>query len=174
VNDEDYKAALESARWRYSTHGLNASTRAYEYGLLVVKNAFLVAGGGLFFIPAMVGLSAELQLSYAFYAGMWFAAAVLLALLANYIIHLNWLFIEAAWEHVYEIEKIDVRSAYGRAFRNDVAERARLHDENVKTGKRIAKTFWAPHIIAALFLICIVVAAVNLYWAFNIFPALEK
>jgi hypothetical protein len=150
---------------------LNASTRAYEYGLLVVKNAFLVSGGGLFFIPAMVGLSADIEVDLAFSAGLWFALAVFLALLANYIIHINWSLNEQAWGQIYEIELIDIRQAFNRSFQGDAEDKKRAVLENKATGKWIQRTFWLPHIIAFIFLLCLGVAALNLYWAFNIFPS---
>ncbi|WP_108815835.1 hypothetical protein [Loktanella sp. Alg231-35] len=171
MSEENFKTAMDDARWRYTTHGLSASTRAYEYGLLVAKNAFLVAGGGLFFIPAMVGLSADVEIAAAYDAGLFFAGAVLLALVGNYLIHINWMLHELAWDQIYEIERINIRSSHKREFLDDPSDLLKLKASNTRVNKWMGWTFWLPHLIVLLFLICLIAGATNLYSAFNIIPS---
>jgi hypothetical protein len=167
-DEKNYSTDMENAKWRFTTHGLSAAEKSYQYGILVLKNAFLVAGGGLFFIPTMAGLSAELDLEYAFIAGIFFGIAVLIALIANYAIHLNWMKLERLWEVIYEMEKIDIRAAYQRPFRNDTDDRAELEQEQSTGSKWVTYTFWIPHISIVLYLGSIIFGAANLYWAFGI------
>lgn len=166
--DHDYKDALEEAKWNYSTHGLSAANRAYDYGILVVKNAFLVSGGGLFFIPAMVGMSAEVDLSRAFIAGLFFGMGVLLALITNYVIHINWSLNEAAWDEVYSIERIQIRIAYERELSTDKEDLAHAKTSHERLNWWISFTFWIPHILAILFIIFLIAAAYYLYLSFGV------
>jgi len=168
ATDARYKTALEEAKWRYSTHGLTCGTRAYEYGTLVVKNAFLVAGGGLLFIPTMVGLSASVNLRDAVVAGLCFGVAVLLSLLANYIIHLNWLLHEGAWDKTYKIERLYIREAFGLSFENDRNSLREAQKSLSRYGRGIAVTFWIPHIPALLYIIFLCVAVHFLYLSFGV------
>ncbi|WP_162894044.1 hypothetical protein [Phaeobacter sp. LSS9] len=165
---ENYKAALQEAKWRYTTHGLDASQRAYEYGNLVVKNAFWVAGGGVFFIPTMVGLSKTVDLEFAFYSGLLFGAAVLLALLANYIIHINWSLHESAWEKFYDIERIDIRLAFRVSHQRDAKDRETAEKAHANTNRWINRTFWAPHVLAFLYLVVLFGGVFFLYKSFGI------
>ncbi|GAB4383566.1 hypothetical protein [Albidovulum sp.] len=166
--DTRFNEALEEAKWRYSTHGLSASSRAYDYGILVVKNAFLVSGGGLFFIPAMVGLSADVDLSRALFAGVFFGLGVLLALLGNYAIHINWTLHDAAWDRIHEIERIQIRQAYKRAFPTDDADLAAAKASHAKVSWWITFTFWIPHVLAIAFVISLIAAAYFLYLSFGV------
>jgi hypothetical protein len=166
--DDHFKAALDEAKWRYSTHGLSASSRAYEYGILVVKNAFLVSGGGLFFIPAMVGLSASVDLSKAFIAGVLFGLGVLLALLGNYVIHINWTLHGAIWEKFFEIERIQIRKAYKVAFSTDEADLVSAKASHARLGWWITITFWIPHVLAAAYVASLIAAAYFLYLSFGV------
>ncbi len=166
--DNKFKDALDEAKWRYSTHGLSASGRAYDYGILVVKNAFLVSGGGLFFVPTMVGLSASVDLSNAFVAGVLFGAGVLLALLGNYVIHINWTLHEVAWDSIYEIERIQIRQAYQRPYPSDEADLVSANATHARVGWWINVTFWIPHVLAVAFLGCLIVAAYFLYLSFGV------
>lgn len=164
--NEAYKASLETSKWRFETQGLRASDRAYEYGVLVVKNAMLVSGGGLFFIPTMVGLSAEISIHWAFTSGMLFGACVLLTLVANYLIHWNWLLLEQSWEQIFEIEKISARKVFERPYPSDEEELSRLEYKLKKTGRNITRLFYGPHILAAVFVLLFGYAAFCLYQAF--------
>lgn len=166
---EEFETALAEAKWRYENHGLSASSRAYEYGLLVVKNSFMVAGGGLFFIPAMVGLSADVNLTFAFASGFWFALGVLLALIGNYVIHINWMLHEKVWSQIYQIERIQIRDAFDRGFLDDADDMAKLEASSKRAGFWIDVTFWLPHALVAIYLFALIMAALNLYWAFGIF-----
>ncbi|MDN5788140.1 hypothetical protein [Pseudorhodobacter sp.] len=164
----EIEKALEIAKWRYSTHGLSAGQHAYDYGVLVVKNAFLVSGGGLFFVPTMVAMSPQINLGYAFVAGTLFGAGVILALLANYFIHINWLLNEAVWDDIYNIEKIDIRAAYNVGFSNDGGEREKSVLSHKKKCRWINLTFWVPHALAIIFVVVLVCASFNLYEAFGL------
>jgi hypothetical protein len=167
--NDAYKASLATSKWRFETQGLKASDRSYEYGLLVVKNAMLVSGGGLFFIPTIVGLSSELDIewSWAFSSGMLFGACVLMTLIASYMIHVNWLLNGAAWEDIYEIEKIGIRKAFGTAFEHDESELVRLKSQKAKRDIWINRFFYSPHLIAFLFVLLFGAAAWCLYEAFS-------
>lgn len=166
--DQNFRDSLEHAKWRYTTQGLKASDRAYEYGILVVKNAFLVSGGGLFFVPTMVGLSAKVEISHAFISGMFFAMSVLLALIANYLIHLNWMMVESSWNSIYEIEKIHIRKAYERSYKSDAEKLEELEKTLAITNRRTNYLFWMPHISVAVFVVLLLVACYYLYLAFGV------
>lgn len=164
--EADFSKSLAQSKWRYETQGLRASDRAYEYGVLVVKNAMLVSGGGLFFIPTMVGLSAAISLDWAFLSGMLFGLCVLLTLVANYFIHWNWMLLERSWDDIYGIEQIEIRASFGREFTTDKDELAKLKKSLTEREKWISGLFYGPHVIAVLFVIMFGIAAYCLYEAF--------
>ncbi|MGJ8625473.1 MAG: hypothetical protein ACSHXB_00825 [Sulfitobacter sp.] len=165
-NTKAFEASLKESKWRFETQGLRSSDRAYEYGVLVVKNAMLVSGGGLFFIPTMASLSKNISLEWAFASGMLFGACVLLTLIANYLIHLNWLFLEGSWEEIYEIEKIQARLAYSRPFQSDEQNLILRKEKLATANRRITLSFYGPHLIALVFVIAFGFAAFCLYEAF--------
>lgn len=167
-HEQGFKDALENAKWRFTTNGIKAGERAYEYGILVVKNAFLISGGGLFFIPTMVGLSAKVDLSYALISGICFAASILMAMLGNYIIHINWSLHADVWDDIYEIERVDIRKAYQCSYATDESDRALAKDRMDGKNKWINRTFWLPHFLALLFLVSLFIACYNLFSAFGV------
>jgi len=158
-----FAKALEDARWKYTTHGLTSGQRGYEYGTLVIKNAFLVAGGGLLFVPTMVGISDKIDLSLAAIAGGLFDFAVMLSLVSNYLIHVNWMRLEEAWEAVYEIEKTQTRQAFGRGFENDAIELEECKKTLKRSGIWVKWTFWTPHILGLIYLFALCLATYFLY-----------
>lgn len=164
--NNEFSVAMEQSKWRFESQGLRASDRAYEYGVMVVKNAMLVSGGGLFFIPTMAGLSANISIEWAFYSGMFYGLCVLLTLIANYLIHLNWLFLESSWEEIYEIEKIQLRMAYSRAFSTDEKMLEDRSSSLKKINKRVMILFYAPHVCAGIFVLIFGLASFCLYEAF--------
>lgn len=166
--EKSFSAAMEVSKWRFEVNGLKASERAYEYGLLVVKNALLVSGGGLFFVPTMTTLSEKVEINYAIYSGVCFAACVLITLLANYFIHINWLLHEQAWEKIFEIEKRSIRLAFECNLQNDAVDQPIDERKLKRTGCWINLTFWIPHILSVLFLIGMSFGAYYLYLAFGI------
>lgn len=164
--NENLDAALKEAKWRFETHGLRASDRSYEYGVLVVKNALVVSGGGLFFLPAMVGLAAEINIEYAVHSGLFFGICVLLTLVANYLIHLNWMMLEQSLEHIYEIERILIRKSHSVAYATDENSLLKAQNSLDRTSWWVPVLFYIPHLLAALFVISFAAAAFNLYNAF--------
>ena len=163
-----FGAALSESKWRFENNGLKASDRAYEYGVLVVKNALLISGGGLFFIPAMAGLNKSMEVANALLSGALFGSCVILVLFANYLIHWNWMLVEEAWVKIYEIEKVDIRKAYGVGWSGDAVFKEKTQLELDKTNRKVTALFYAPHFLAIAFVILFSAASYHLYTAFRI------
>ncbi len=141
-------------------------SKAFEYGLIVVKNATLTSGGALLSIPAIVALSVDLEINMlaASTAGVLFAVSLILALLGTYIVHINWTLHVEAWENMWR-EKADILKSL-HLDRKPLSE-----DELVPKShysKSIKLTFWLPHVIAVSYLICLVLGFVNLYKSLGI------
>jgi hypothetical protein len=66
------------------------SARAYEYGVLSVKQLTLISGGGLLAIPAIAAMAPDLSRAVAANIGLCFVCALLLSMICTYLIHLNW------------------------------------------------------------------------------------
>ncbi|WP_224823376.1 hypothetical protein [Cognatishimia sp. MH4019] len=169
VKENDaYKEGLAEIRWKYETFGKNTSERAYEYGTLVIKNAFLVSGGGLFFIPAMLGMSSELNVEYAFLSGIFFFGSVVLALVSNFLIYINFSLLERSGEAVFDLEKIYLRRNLSREFETDKADEAELIRKYNSSDAWIFLSYWLPIIFAFLFLASLFFGAYFLYLAFGL------
>lgn len=167
-NVDQFRAAMGECKWRYEHYGARAFVRGYEYGVLAIKNCFLVAGGGLFFVPTMVGLSENVDLGYAIYAGVAFANAVLFSLLINYVAHWNWMLHEQVWILRFDLERIQVRLSYGRAYSADPKDSVKLEADVLNTNNWINRTFLLPHIFAVIVVVSLGFGAMYLYSAFGI------
>ncbi|WP_417727553.1 hypothetical protein [Roseovarius sp.] len=163
---ETYRAEFDKEQAYYDNLVADTQNKAFDYGILVVKNAILVAGGGLLAIPAIVGLSKDVPIdrAQAAVAGIYFVSALLIAIFATYIIHLNWTLHSAAWEKHWE---------------NRAEVLRKLHIENVSPKelelgrqepfkKRIAVSFYLPHFMAVIYLILIGLGFLKLYSALGV------
>ncbi|MCF6315743.1 MAG: hypothetical protein L3J30_05535 [Marinosulfonomonas sp.] len=165
---QEYREMSDRSDSYFEERIQDASKRAYEYGVLVVKNAFLVSGGGLFITPAIVQLAKEPDLEKAALAGGLFAGAVLFALFANYFIHINWMLHEQVWRHYRTKDQIDIRKLAKRAFNDDPEDQKTLEVKISKNIKWINRTFYIPHIFAFSFVVVFIFACFSLYQALGI------
>ncbi|SHE46915.1 hypothetical protein SAMN05444273_101507 [Litoreibacter ascidiaceicola] len=151
-------------------HGAISDTesKAFEYGVLVVQKSILVAGGALLAIPTLMSLSASGQVDKidAAIAGASFAAALLVAILSAYVIHLNWMFHSEAWRAHWTARQTFLKEVYleGRKW-----DEALEDDKKPRLIKRIDLTFRLPHILAITYLILITYGFFRFYLAFGVF-----
>jgi hypothetical protein len=140
--------------------------KAFEYGTLVVRNAVLVAGGGLLAIPALVGLADEvvINVEIATRAGLCFALGLLLAILAAYVVHINWTLLSVVWRKLWDDRKEYLRRVHlnGEGHESAVSCLRTYHDRGISI------TFWAPHFIAILYFISIGSGLFYLYSSFGL------
>ncbi len=163
MEDQKYKRLSEESDAYFEARISQVSTRAYEYGVLVVKNAFLVSGGGLFLTPAIVQITDSPDVKLAAYAGMLFATSVIIALIGNYVIHINWMLHEHMWMNHHHRDQILIRRITENQLETDEADLANLDKKIKKTNKWISRTFVFPHILTFLFLAAFIAGCVQLY-----------
>lgn len=166
--NQEYSEMIDRSDTYFEERIQDASKRAYEYGVLVVKNAFLVSGGGLFLTPAIIQLAKEPDLEKAALAGGLFAGAVLLALFSNYFIHINWMLHEKVWRYYRSKDQIEIRKLAEREFKGDVEDQKKLEIEILNNSKWINRTFYLPHICAFSFIAFFISACFALYQALGI------
>jgi cell division protein FtsB len=168
ISNQDYKEMNDNSNSYYRERINHASNRAYEYGVLVVKNAFLVSGGGIFLTPALIQLVDSPNLILAAYAGALFAGALLLALIANYMIHISWLLHESVWDNCWLQNQIQLRKIARRELEGDIKENEELKETIVRQIKWIKRTFYLVHFSSLLFVLLFIAACAQLYRAIGI------
>ena len=163
----NYVEQFEESRLRFRADITNAEQKAFDYGVLVVKNSILISGAGLLSIPAIVGLSTDLNvdLSNAIYAAACFSAALLLSIVGAYVIHLNWMFHAAAHQKWWEERQ---RFLLNDHFPKDGSQHANSAVHSNPYKRRIYVTFWLPHLLVILFLGSLLGAFFFLYASFGV------
>ena len=168
MTPEEYVAAIERSRNYFRDRIDRYADKAFEYGVLTAKNALVVAAGGLVAVPTLTGPSEQISVSHAVTGGLFFACAVLLALVASYVIHINWSYHEQVWQAHFILHEVQLRVIAKLAQSDDDDEKA-MAQRRVRRGTRVIWiTFWAPHMIMALYLASCGYAWLNLYWAMGI------
>jgi len=146
-NDFDaYRAAKKEIDEETREEITTASQRAYDYGVLAVKNVLLVSSGALLAIPAISGLSDRLEPAMAASAGLNFAIAIGLSVLCIYIIHVNWMsnFHLALWSKQKMIKQVWENYLPDSIWEN---ESESLLNRKEKFHQRlILITFFLPHL----------------------------
>jgi hypothetical protein len=161
---QSYKNAYDDAARLFLAQISDRETKAFEYGVIVVRNAVLVSGGGLLAIPTIIGLSNDLPVDrqIASLAGLYFAMALFLCIATAYIIHINWTLHVAAWERDWADRQILLKKVY-----LDKTPIEKLPTEPAKHYSRAIKfTFCLPHICALAYLVLIARGFFLLYKAF--------
>lgn len=107
-NIEEYRRALVELDEGHNKWIETVSNRAFDYGVMAVKNVLFVSGGALLAIPAVVGLTDAFETRLAALAGLSFGVSVALSVLCIYIIHINWLshYHVAFWEKQLAIKRV--------------------------------------------------------------------
>lgn len=120
MNDEitpvDNWEGYENARLRNNEiHGEYLriySQRAYEYGVLAVKNFMLISGGALIALPALAKMVPDYDQSVTVLAGACFAGSLLISLVCSYVIHLNWALLYDSQELASERDMASITKAF--------------------------------------------------------------
>ena len=163
-----YGEQFDKAEPYFQHHISGCENKAFEYGIIVVKNAILIAGGGLLAIPAILGLSGvqKIDQADASIAGLSFASALIVAILGAYIVHINWTLHSAAWEKFWEERRQFFRDVYLEGKDWDAA----LEVEQASHFKKsINVTFWVPHLFALIYLVLVGYGFYRFYLAFGVF-----
>ena len=90
--DEKWKYTVEY--YRVSIDGYRSS--AFEYGILIVKNLFILNGGALVALPALASLDNFESFGSFYLCAALYVAGILLVMAASFVIHLNWAALEAS------------------------------------------------------------------------------
>lgn len=140
--------------------------KAFDYGTLVVRNAILVSGGALLAIPTIAGLVSEIQVNVesAKIAAVLFSAALLLAILGAYLIHVNWTLHVAVWEEYWERRQKFLKDIYLEDKQPDTAALR----EKTRYDFWVTLTFYLPHVLAFVYLIVLGCGLFHLYQAFGV------
>lgn len=132
---ETYRKELKEAENFFEKRISDTQAKAYDYGILVVRNSVLISGGGLLAIPAIVGLSENIKINVGeiIIAGFSFAGGVFLSLVASYLIHSNWNLHAQAWKKHWD----DRRELLEKVYLADVPY------EQIDSGSK--EHFWSIH-----------------------------
>ena len=166
-NYQQYISMHERERNQYFADILDREQKAYDYGVLVVKNATLIAGGGLLSIPAIIGLAGSVSIDpdEAVAAALWFSGALLSTILAAYLIHINWL-LHASAHQKWWSDRQDYLAAVYLEPDNKGNRKPFKHQDYHKFG--IGVTFWIPHALAGFYVFAVILGFHNLYQAFGL------
>ena len=164
-NDVLFKELMEQSDSYFDKRIESVSRRAYEYGILAIKNCLFVSGGGLLATPAIVKLSSSPDLKLATLAGLAFGIAVIVTIFVNYLAHINWTLHEQVWEKHKELDSANIRKLTNSTFEKDAQLIARLPIEIKRINKRINCTFYLPHFCALVLFVCFVSGTLLLYFA---------
>ena len=139
------------------------SQRAYDYGVLAIKNVLFVSGGALLAIPAIAGLSNKLDPTMAAGAGLLFAVAVGLSVLSIYVIHINWMshFHLSLWNRQKQTKQAwdAYLPEYGWAGECDAV----LQRKEKFHTRLINVTFFMPHVLGLAAFVFFALGCLKLY-----------
>ena len=142
--------------------------RSYGYGILSVKSASWMAGGGLFITPAIVQLTSNPDLGKAGSGGLLFAGALFGVLLVSFLTHINWAMHEGAWRHDHVVAQTRLRMETDWACPNDTDE-LEAAQRKFKRDKIWANiSFYVSYIFVLLFFFLFMFACLTLYQALGI------
>jgi hypothetical protein len=147
------------------------SARAYEYGVLSVKQLTLISGGGLLAIPATAAMAPELSRSVAANIGLCFVGALLFSMICTYLIHLN-------WSKHYDLRELYREKDNNRlisSYLPSLKEKGEDEDEfkaNIAKGERFAWWTWIlPHALGIIGFILFLLGCWFLYDGLNLVGA---
>ena len=154
ITPVDNWEGYESARLRNNEiHGEYLRTyaqRAYEYGVLAVKNFMLISGGALVVLPALAKMVPDFDQSVAVMAGACFAGSLLTSLVCTYVIHLNWLLLYDSQELASERDMASISMAF-LPSRHDFPTSPDLFARRIDRKHRKVWLSWIiPHILGVV------------------------
>ncbi|WP_111732693.1 hypothetical protein [Roseovarius amoyensis] len=166
---KDYKTfaeEYEKSQAFFQSQIANYENKAFEYGVIVVRNAVLISGGGLLAIPTIVGLASEVPVNMvdAIAAGIAFSFALILSILGAYIVHINWMLHAEAWRKHWGIQAEFLRKWY----LEDVPEEDLQIEQKQYFSGSVWMTFILPHVMAILFLLSVAYGFCKLYSALGV------
>jgi hypothetical protein len=164
-NRDQYLKDLESSQRYYEREINDRESKAFEYGLLVVKNGTLIAGGALLSIPTIVALAPDfdVDIETARLAGMLLGASLLVTILGAYVIHINWMLHAVAYE---EYRDRDFKFLHRLHIEDDTE--VQPDRSPVSVVKWIWVTFWIPHLCAISYVVLLSSGLWHLYQAFGV------
>ena len=152
-NANDWEGYEEARRRIVEVHGEELRTysaRAYEYGVLSVKNFMLISGGALVALPALAQVTDSSEPRSTIIAGFLFAFSLIMSLICTYVIHLNWVFHQKYKELIVQRDNQLIMKHYLPDHTFDEVPGEAL---NKLLKAKISQIWWTwiiPHILGAV------------------------
>ena len=143
------------------------SARAYEYGVMALKNFTLVSGGGLLAIPAISAMAPDLAAKTAALSGFYFATSLVCCLLATYATHWNWMLNYHYREVIRQKDYNFTRDAFLPTLREEDWQDP-LDIKIAKLFRKIKITFYMPHLLGLVGFVAFARACWVLYFGLKI------
>lgn len=167
---DEYRQAYDRQRDEFGRYIESNQSRAFEYGVIVIKNAVLISGGGLLATPTILTVadSVRVDSEAAIVASLFFTASLLLSIIGCYLVHLNWTLHTSYWTELWN-KRADM--IHDHFFGESGFEAIASRKDPERLQRWIGTTFWASHALALVYLILIGLGFYFLYSALGVLGA---